>query len=194
MGSPPAASELRLQLEYHRPIGLNPSAGRWRRYIDHLLDLPQDSFDLLVIDTAMSFLPAAQNNPGGLRKALNELRVIAGLPAGVLLLHQTSAARTRSRARGPLTAFADILIDLQAPGGDRHLRRRDVHGVGRYPGTLEHVAEWQTCHTKDQARGDGLFNQEIWKQLRRRISDRNSEHLCAILETDPNHSTCSIAG
>ena len=140
MGSPPAASELRLQLEYHRPIGLNPSAGRWRRYIDHLLDLPQDSFDLLVIDTVMSFLPAAQNNPGGLRKALNELRVIADLPAGVLLLHQTSAARTRSRARGPLTAFADILIDLQAPGGDRRLRRRDVHGVGRYPGTLEHVA------------------------------------------------------
>ena len=128
------------QLEYHRPMGFNPSPGRWRRYIDHLLDLPQDSFDLLVIDTVMSFLPAAQNNPGGLRKALNELRVIAGLPAGVLLLHQTSAARTRSRARGPLTAFADILIDLQAPGGDRRLRRRDVHGVGRYPGTLEHVA------------------------------------------------------
>ena len=128
------------QVEYHRPMGLNPSPGRWRRYIDHLLDLPQDSFDLLVIDTTMSFLPAAQNNPGGLRKALNELRVIAGLPAGVLLLHQTSAARTRSRARGPLTAFADILIDLQAPGGDRRLRRRDVHGAGRYPGTLEHVA------------------------------------------------------
>src|SRR5207244_1542795 len=80
------------QLEYHRPMGLNPSPGRWRRYIDHLLDLPQDSFDLLVIDTVMSFLPAAQNNPGGLRKALNELRVIAGLPAGVPLLHQTSAA------------------------------------------------------------------------------------------------------
>jgi hypothetical protein len=127
-------------LEFHSPLGGVPTPGRWRRYIDHLLDLAHDSFDLLVIDTVMSFLPAAQNNPSALRKALHELRVVAGLPAGVLLLHQTSAARTRRRARGPLTAFADILIDIQVPSGDRRTRRRHFHGVGRYPGTLEHVA------------------------------------------------------
>ena len=34
-------------------------------------------FALLVIDTAMSFLPAAQNNPRRLRWALEELRVVA---------------------------------------------------------------------------------------------------------------------
>jgi hypothetical protein len=128
------------QLEYHRPLGDNPSPGRWRRFIDHLLSLPEDFFDLLVIDTVMSFLPAAQNNPIALRKALNELRVVCGRPAGVLLLHQTCAARTRSRARGPLTAFADILLDMQIPPGDRFSRRRHFHGVGRYPGTLQHVA------------------------------------------------------
>jgi AAA domain len=127
------------QLEFHRPLG-DPSPRRWRRFIDHLLELAEDAFDLLVIDTVMSFLPAAQNNPSALRKALNELRVVAGLPAGVLLLHQTCAARTRSRARGPLTGFADILIDLQVPSGDRFTRRRHFHGVGRYPGTLQHVA------------------------------------------------------
>src|SRR5213078_1016422 len=71
---------------------------------------------------------------------LNELSVIAHLPAGVLLLHQTCAARSRSRARGPLTAFADILIDIQVPPGDRFTRRRHFSGVGRYPGTLQHVA------------------------------------------------------
>jgi hypothetical protein len=93
-----------------------------------------------VIDTVMSFLPAAQNNPSALRKALNELRVVANLPAGVLLLHQTYTARSRTRARGPLAAFADILIDMQVPPGERSARHRHFHGVGRYPGTLQHVA------------------------------------------------------
>src|SRR5437868_7005490 len=27
------------QLEYHRPPGINPTRRRWRRFIDHLLDL-----------------------------------------------------------------------------------------------------------------------------------------------------------
>src|SRR5437899_6433156 len=81
------------QLEYHRPLGGNPSPGRWRRFIDHLLGLAEDAFDLLVIDTVMSFLPAAQHNPSALRKALNELRVVSGRPAGVLLLYQACAAR-----------------------------------------------------------------------------------------------------
>jgi hypothetical protein len=102
----------------------------------------------------MSFLPAAQNNPRRLLWALHELRVVAGRPAGVLLLHQACAARSRSRARGPLMAFADILIDMQVPsslsalgkavGGEGRshpvTRRRHFSGVGRYPGTLEFVA------------------------------------------------------
>src|SRR5207302_9090362 len=41
-------------------------------------------------------------------------------------------------ARGPLTAFADILIDMQKPAGDRCSRRRYFHGVGRYPRTLQY--------------------------------------------------------
>src|SRR6202022_2509590 len=127
-------------LEFHRPLGGHPTPRRWRRFIDHLLGLSEDSFDLLVIDTVMNFLPAAENNPRALRKALHELRVVGARPTGVLLLHQTCAARSRSRARGPLTAFADILIDMQMPPGDRFTRRRHFHGVGRYPGTLQQVA------------------------------------------------------
>jgi hypothetical protein len=126
------------RLEFHRPPG-TPSRRRWRRFIDHLLDLPEDPYELLVIDTAMSFLPAAQNNTRALRWALHELRVVAGRPAGVLLLHQTCAERSRSGARGPLAGFADILIDMQIPPGDRFTRRRHFYGVGRYPGTLQHV-------------------------------------------------------
>jgi hypothetical protein len=128
------------QLEFHHPVGSKPTPRRWRRFIDHLLDYREDYFNLLVIDTVMHFLPAAQSHPGPLGKALDELRVVAGLPAGVLLLHQACAARSRSGARGPLAAFADILIDMQMPPGDRRSRRRDFHGVGRYPGTLQHMA------------------------------------------------------
>jgi hypothetical protein len=128
------------QLEFHEPFESIPSPARWRRFIDHLLDLDDGYFDLLVIDTLMTFLPAAQNNPTGLRKALDELRVVSHFPAGVLLLHQASAARSRTRARGPLAAFADILIDMQIARGDRFSRRRHFSGVGRYPGTMEYVA------------------------------------------------------
>jgi hypothetical protein len=64
--------------------------------------------------------------------------VISGRPAGVVLLHQTGAGQ--SRARGPLAAFADILIDMQTPPGDRFSRRRHFAGVGRYPGTLTRAA------------------------------------------------------
>jgi hypothetical protein len=130
------------QLEFHQPLCGNPTWGRWRRFIDHLLGIGEGKFDLLVIDTVMSFLPAGQNNPGTLRKALNELRIIGNMNVAVLLLHQSSTARSRSRARGPLTAFADILFDMQIPPGDPFTRRRHFHGVSRYPGTLAHaVAE-----------------------------------------------------
>ncbi len=128
------------QLEYHCPLSINPSRKYWRRFIDHLLELEPDSFDLLVIDTVMTFLPAAQNNPHALRWALNEIRLVAGLPAAVLLLHQANTGRGRTRTHGPLTAFADILIDMKAPPGDLCTRRRHFSGVGRYPGTFQHLA------------------------------------------------------
>ena len=125
------------QLEYHQPLGgqsLAEALAALHRPPAQTA-LPSDSFDLLVIDTVMSFLPAAQNNPGPLRKALNELRVIAGLrPASCC------CTRVAQLARRPLAAFADILIDMQVPPGDPFTRRRHFSGVGRYPGTLQHVA------------------------------------------------------
>jgi hypothetical protein len=52
----------------------------------------------------------------------------------------TPFAPPRTRARGPLAAFADILIDLQVPPGEPLTRRRQFHGLARYPGTLQYVA------------------------------------------------------
>ena len=107
-------------LEYCCPLGGGPSRRKWRRYLDHLAEQldGEDAnrcFNLLVIDTVMSFLPAAQNNPQRLLWALEKLRWVARHSVGVLLLHQACAARSRSRTRGPLAAFADILLDMHAP-------------------------------------------------------------------------------
>jgi hypothetical protein len=90
VGPPAAAPRLRPQLEFHRPIGGNPTPGRWRRFIDHLLELGEDPFDLLVIDTVMSFLPATQNQPDSLWRALQR-----GCELGVLV---RTGAGTRTEA------------------------------------------------------------------------------------------------
>ena len=93
------------QVEFHCPLGGNPTWRKWRKYIDHLLELGLDYYDLLVIDTLMTFLPSSQSNPIRLRRWFNELRVVAGYPAGVLILHQACTARGRAAlaaSRGPL--------------------------------------------------------------------------------------------
>src|SRR5262249_19225012 len=41
------------QLEFHQPLEDRPTPARWRRFIDHLLDLDEGYFDLLVLDTVM---------------------------------------------------------------------------------------------------------------------------------------------
>ncbi|MBI3407936.1 MAG: AAA family ATPase [Planctomycetes bacterium] len=128
------------ELKYHDPTGAYSVRGSWRCFIDHLNDLGKDCYDLVVIDTVMTFLPSARNNYRRLGRALDDLRLVAYQSAGILLLHQACTVRTRSRTRCPLTALADIIIDMHIPHGSRFSRRRQFHGVGRYPGTLQHVA------------------------------------------------------
>ena len=75
-----------------------PSPRRWRHFIDHLLELAE------VVRPAGDrhgdelSCPRAQNNPRP-SPALDELRVVCGRPAGVLLLHQARAARDGSCSR-----------------------------------------------------------------------------------------------
>jgi hypothetical protein len=47
---------------------------------------------------------------------------------------------TSSKLRGPLAAYADILIDMRVQPGDTFTCRRHFDGFGRYPGTIQHVA------------------------------------------------------
>jgi hypothetical protein len=155
-------------LLFHRPPGPFPMRGRWNRFINDLCELsfPEPSFDLLVIDTATSFMPLADRNKRTQRWALSTLKLVTG-SAAVLILNQSR------NVHRPLAAFADIVIEMTIPRshsllspsgrgsasslpspsgkgagsflpspsgrgvGGEGCRRRIFTGVGRYPETLQ---------------------------------------------------------
>jgi hypothetical protein len=123
-------------LLFHAPIGDYPSRGRWKRFIDDLADLVfhDDPFDLLVIDTAVRFLPLGERDRKIRTWALSQLSLMTDAPAGVLILNQSR------NVQRPLAAFADIVIEMAIPRGVGPTRRRTFTGVGRYPGTLQAVS------------------------------------------------------
>jgi hypothetical protein len=152
------------QLTFCRPDGRTRRC--WRDFIDTLCEFGPDplaedadpGFDLVVIDSIMSFLPARSSDAKSLRWALHELRDVSNMPTAILLVHQMSAARSRTHVRGPLAAFADIIIDMQIPRArtERFTRRRIFTGVGRYPGTLQYVSAELSQHGSDYLlQGDG---------------------------------------
>src|SRR5438876_448953 len=94
-------------------------------------------WDGLVAEDAITLLSAPEKTG---KTTLLSLLLDRRRERGQLLGRTVRPGRSRSRARGPLVAFVDILLDMQIPPGDRFTRRRHFHGVGRYPGTLQHVA------------------------------------------------------
>jgi hypothetical protein len=121
------------ELTFHRPVGECPSRGRWRRFIDDLctLSFRDNPPDLLVIDTAATFLPLTDRNARFRRWALSQLTLVADFPAGVLILNQSR------NVHRPLAAFADFVLEMAIPRGPGATRRRTFTGVGRYPDTLQ---------------------------------------------------------
>lgn len=120
-------------LIFHQPIGGCPTRRRWADFIGEVLILSEEAgpFDLVAIDTAARFMPLAQRDARRRQWALSELELLAGLPAAVLLLNQS---RTMHR---PLAAFADIVLEMDAPRGVGATRRRCFTGVGRYRELLQ---------------------------------------------------------
>jgi hypothetical protein len=115
-------------LLFHAPEGEYPSRGRWKRFIDDLLELEfrDNPFDLLVIDTAVRFLPLTERNKKTLAWALAQLSLVADGPVGVLILNQSR------NVQRPLAAFADIVNEMAIPRGSAPpTRRRTFTGVGR---------------------------------------------------------------
>jgi hypothetical protein len=123
-------------LLFHTPDGDTPSRGRWKRFIDDLLQLSfrDAALDLLVIDTAVRFLPLGERNKKTLAWALAQLSLVADSPAGVLVLNQSR------NVQRPLAAFADIVLEMAIPRSAIPTRRRSFTGIGRYPGTLQAVS------------------------------------------------------
>src|SRR5262245_44010283 len=70
-------------LRFHHPSCESPTRGYWKRYIEDLcaLDMQGNTFDLLVIDTAVAFLPLPQRNRRALRWTLSQLGLVASFPA-----------------------------------------------------------------------------------------------------------------
>jgi hypothetical protein len=139
-------------LIFHRPLGGAPARGRWRRFINECCkSADRDGpFDLLVIDTAVAFMPLFERNKRTLRWALEELHTLTLDPIGVLILNQSRAVHR------PLAAFADIVIEMTIPRGNRAgTRQRIITGVGRYPGTLQSAtAELNPAGTDYMLEGD----------------------------------------
>src|SRR5262245_48688255 len=150
-------------LLFHRPPGDPPSRGRFRMFINDVIDLALSSppagiaqasttdeegrdtwMNLLVIDTAVHFMPLGDRNKRVLRWALSQLRQITSLPAAVLILNQSR------NVHRPLAAFADIVVEMTIPRGQAAsaqggpgqgppTRRRLFTAAGRFPGTLQTV-------------------------------------------------------
>jgi hypothetical protein len=119
------------ELIFRRPSGEYPEFDEWLKFIDDLCAWSAENpFDLLVIDTAASFVPLSVRS-GRRREAIGQLSLVADLPAAVWVLNQS---RTEHR---PLAAFADIVIQMEMPRGSAATRRRRFSGVGRYPDTLQ---------------------------------------------------------
>jgi hypothetical protein len=120
------------ELIFHQPPGPFPMRGRWNRFITDVCELVFDDnpSHLVVIDTAVSFMPLADRNKRTLRWALSTLRLVAE-QAAVLILNQSR------NVHRPLAAFADIVIEMTIPRGLGTTRRRTLTGVGRYPETLQ---------------------------------------------------------
>ena len=100
-------------LIFHQPWAECPTRGRWKRFIDDLIELSfnDDGPDLVVIDTAATFLPLGDRNKRTLRWSLSQLSLVSRLPAGVLVLNQSR------HVHRPLAAFADIVIEMAVPPG-----------------------------------------------------------------------------
>lgn len=122
---------------FRSQLDVTPSRDGWRRFIDEVVEFcleDEGSFDLMVIDTAVRFLPLSERNYSATHGALGTLRELEHVPLGTLIINQNRIVHR------PLAAFADIVLEIAKPRGVGATRRRTFTGVGRYPATLESVS------------------------------------------------------
>jgi hypothetical protein len=159
-----------------RPLRGKPTAEQWRGLVADLRRLwTAHAFELLVIDTLSSFLPAScENNADRLLEALAALRELTDLGLSVCLVHHPGKGNTADgqAARGT-SAFegrADVVIEMKHPGrASEQDRRRRLFGYSRYRETPRQlVIELSADGTDYVAHGD-LWEAEFlaaWPVLR----------------------------
>ena len=128
---------------FRHPRSRAPTIEDWDGFMEELSeysfeqeDTEQGPPDLLVIDTAVRFLPLQQRNKQSMRQALSTLTQFTCRAGGVLIINQSHTVHR------PLAAFADIVIEMSIPRGGAQAartRRRRFTGVGRDPETLQAV-------------------------------------------------------
>jgi hypothetical protein len=124
-----------------RPFPGKPTPEQWRSLLDTVLDLHHKvGLSLFVIDPLALFLPVAENDAGGLVRALVPLSDLTAEGLAVLLLHHPrkgpSAAGSAARGSGALAGLADVLIEMThcERAGPKDRRRR-LRAWSRYPDT-----------------------------------------------------------
>lgn len=125
-----------------RPFRRKPTADDWRQLIDRLDRAGRDDgLDLLVIDSLAAFTPAgSENNPDSVLAVLRPLEQLTSACVSVLLLHHPRKGRLQpgqsARGSGALSAYADILVEMQfLPRTGRHDRRRRLSAWSRHEQT-----------------------------------------------------------
>lgn len=161
---------------FRQPLGPIPTRDDWQRFVDEVITASFDEvvFDLLVIDTAVSFLPLAERNRQTLRWALSGLRELTTLPLAVLLVNQSR------NVQRPLAAFADIVLEMSLPRGAKTgCRRRVFTGVGRYPGTLQRaVAELNAAGTDYTLAADSPAPPPLWSTVQTLLAESATPLTC----------------
>lgn len=113
-----------------RPFRGRPSADQWSELVQRLAD---DGPDLIVIDPLALVLPGmVENNASALLAALQSLHWLTQRGSAILLIHHPRksgpADELSPRGSGALSAFADILMQLDCvaglPADSRHRRIR----------------------------------------------------------------------
>lgn len=125
---------------YCRPFANQPTSEEFSQLMCEFLKLKEErNLDLAIFDPLSHFLPARENDPTGLLQALHLVRRLADADIAVLLSHHTrkahSAPGLAARGSSALTAFADIIVELQRLTPADPADRRVLTGFSRYAQT-----------------------------------------------------------
>lgn len=129
-----------------RPFVGKPTQEQWVELVDRLEELRvEEEFRLVVIDSLAFFSPEGSENHGdGMLRMLRALERLTAADVAVLILHHPRKGATltgqAARGAGAISAYCDILIEMQGiPGPGQNERRRRLLAWSRHEETPHDV-------------------------------------------------------